>query len=137
MAGGRRGGGSSSDVDDDDDFDDYDVDGGGRPPPPPLTLARCLFHAGEARRQNGEFRAANAFLEEAAAIVAAAMESSTGKPLRAGLLECLPCAVAFRQCFYRERARLTARVLDTKYRCKSGVGARATTDNWGGGAGDE
>eukprot|EP00903_Cladosiphon_okamuranus_P008920 g8538.t1 len=44
-------------------------DGGGTTPAL-LTLARCLFHAGEARRQNRELGIANAFLEEAAAIVA-------------------------------------------------------------------
>ncbi len=43
---------------------------------PPLALARCLFHAGEARRQNREFHAASTYLEEAAAIVAT--ESSVG-----------------------------------------------------------
>lgn len=45
-------------------------DGAGKKTPPPLTLARCLFHAGDARRQSRDFRAANAFLEEAAAIIA-------------------------------------------------------------------
>lgn len=44
--------------------------------PPPLALARCLFHAGEARRQNGELGVANTFLEEAAVIVAT--ETSAG-----------------------------------------------------------
>lgn len=48
----------------------------GKTTPPALTLARCLFHAGEARRQNRDFGIANAFLEEAAAIVAT--ESSAG-----------------------------------------------------------
>lgn len=42
---------------------------GGRPR---LTLARCLFHAGEARRQARDFGAARALLEEASALVAAA-----------------------------------------------------------------
>lgn len=51
-------------------------DDNGKNGPSLLTLARCLFHAGEARRQNREFGIANAFLEEAAAIVA--MESSAG-----------------------------------------------------------
>lgn len=96
MAGGGGGGGDDEDDDDDYDDDDDDDGGGGRPPPPPLTLARCLFHAGEARRQNGEFRAANAFLEEAAVVVAAAMESFSGEPLRTGLPEYLSCTVAFR-----------------------------------------
>lgn len=41
-----------------------------------LPLARCLFHAGEARRQNREFAIAQAFLEEAAAIIT--MKSSAG-----------------------------------------------------------
>ena len=36
---------------------------------PPLTLARCLFHAGESRRQAGEFAAAGSLLEDAAVIV--------------------------------------------------------------------
>lgn len=46
-----------------------DADGVRRHKFPPLALARCLFHAGEARRQNREFHAASTFLEEAAAIV--------------------------------------------------------------------
>lgn len=38
---------------------------------PPLTVARCMFHAGEAKRQAREFFAARALLEESAAIAAA------------------------------------------------------------------
>lgn len=45
--------------------------GGSDGSPPPLALARCLFHAGEARRQNRELDVANTLLEEAADIVAA------------------------------------------------------------------
>lgn len=49
---------------------------GGNDGKAPLALARCLFHAGEARRQNREFHAANAFLEETADIVE--LESAAG-----------------------------------------------------------
>lgn len=48
----------------------------GKKNPPSLTLARCLFHAGEARRQSRDFSIASAFLEEAAGIIAA--ENSAG-----------------------------------------------------------
>lgn len=36
---------------------------------PPLALARCMFHAGESRRQAGELAAARSLLEDAAAVV--------------------------------------------------------------------
>lgn len=45
-----------------------------------LTLARCLFHAGEAKRQAGELKLARAYLDEAASVMSAeraAGESTT------------------------------------------------------------
>lgn len=46
---------------------------------PRLTLARCLFHAGEARRQALDFVAARALLEEASALAATARAGGRGE----------------------------------------------------------
>lgn len=40
-------------------------------PQSPLTLARCLFNAGEAKRQAGDLATARAYLDEAANVISA------------------------------------------------------------------